>query len=231
MSEEWTKGLVMKQNIEASMTTMPMTKMPMTFEDYGNNNAMPSLDASEELDWLMSLALDDALDAREAERFELLLREQPANLDRWVAWQTIDTDFQQMPCVMPSLDFCDKFAQRLEFRERQRRLRTGVIFGLAAVMLWGSALVGAVMLGALMWSNEGAWLGGVIANLSYWRAAVGQFGQALLNTGEALLSAPEARLVVACYIALAVAILAGWFIFLRRSLREMPLTESSMAEA
>lgn len=52
-------------------------------------------------------------------------------------WQAVHQDFEDMPVVLPAPDFCSKFAQRLEIHECQRRLRTGVIFGLAAVALWG----------------------------------------------------------------------------------------------
>jgi hypothetical protein len=179
----------------------------------------------------MSLALDEALEPSEAERFDTLLREEPGNLDRWAAWQAVDNEFQLMPCVLPSLDFGEKFAQRLEIRERQRRLRTGFIFGMAALALWGSALVGTVMLVALVWSNQSDWLGALSYNLTYWWAALGHFGQALLNTGEALWAAPQTRAAAACYLVGVVSILAGWLMFLRRSLREEPMPDAVMVEA
>jgi hypothetical protein len=221
MGEKVTKGLVMNPNNET----------PMTFEEYGNDEWKPRLGSSEEFEWLMSLALDEALEPSEAERFEVLLREEPGNLDRWAAWQAVDNEFHLMPCVLPSLNFGEKFAQRLEIRERQRRLRTGFIFGVAAIALWGSALVGTVMLGALLWSNQSDWLGGLIYNVTYWWAALGHWGQALLNTGEALWAAPQTRAIVVCYIVAAIAILGGWLIFLRRSLRELPMAEAVMVEA
>jgi hypothetical protein len=225
MSKDLAKELGMNRIDETSRTSTPTSFGDYRFDERFDN-AMPQLDASEELDWLMSLALDEALDANEAERLEMLLRQEPEYLDRWAAWQAVDSNFQQMPSVLPSPDFGAKFAQRLEIQERQRRLRTGFIFGIAAVVLWGSALTGTVMLGALVWSNQGAWLGGLIHNMAYWWAAMGQFGQALFNTGEALWAAPQTRAVLLCYLVAAFAILVGWFAFLRRSLREMPLVEA-----
>ena len=206
--------------------TDQFTDRPITFGEDGIDDVLPPLDASEELDWLMSLALDEALGEREADRLEMLLRQEPHHVDRWADWQAVHQDFEQMPAVLPSPDFCAKFAQRLEIHERQRRLRTGVIFGLAAVALWGSALTGVVMLGILLWGSQGALLGGLIHNMAYWWAAMGQFGQGMLNAGEALWSAPQTRAVLLCYFVASIAILVGWFAFLRRSLREMPMIEA-----
>lgn len=209
---------------------------PMTFgmEDLDVNSmkknelnvVLPPLDAAEEFDWLMSLALDDALDPQEAERLQELLSETDENAHRWTAWQSLHNDFEQIPAVLPPVDFGEKFAHRLEIRERQRRLRTGVIFGVAAAALWSSALFGVVMLGALLWSNQAEWMGGLIFNMAYWWAALEQFGQALWNTAQALWATPQARALLACYVVASAAILTGWFVFLRRSTREMPLVEA-----
>lgn len=211
---------------------------PMTFaddENYrgnpGDSWEMPPLKASEEVEWLMSLALDDALDEREAGRLEWLLRQEPAHMDRWVAWQAVDNAFQQAPRAVPAPDFGETFARKLLIRERQRRLRTGVLFGLVAVALWLSALTGILTLGALVWTNQGNWVGTVAQDIGLWWQAVGQLGRALLNTGEALWSAPQTRGLVVCYLAVVVAILSGWFMFLRHSTRELPLVEAQLVEA
>ncbi len=215
---------------EKPLTSKPSISTSASFKEYDANDFMPpvdsSPDSSEELDWLMSLALDEALDEREAERLEFLLRQTPEHQARWVAWQAVDSDFHQLPAVLPSPDFGAKFAQRLLIHERQQRLRTGFIFGLAAVALWGSALTGVVMLGALMWGNQGSWFSGLIHNMAYWWAAMSQFSQVLLDTGEALWAMPQTRVVLLCYVVTSLVILVGWFVFLRRSLREMPMVEA-----
>jgi hypothetical protein len=183
------------------------------------------------MEWLMSLALDSALDPDEAARLDVLLAESTENEQRWTAWQRLDKDFRQMPCVLPPMDFGEKFALRLEIQERQRRLWTGIIFGLAAVALWGSALIGVASLGALAWSNQGMWLGEIIHNTALWWAAFGQFGETLLNTAQALLSAPQTRMLIVCYVVTSVVILAGWFLFLRRSTQELGATDGQMLQA
>lgn len=218
----------MSQNVET----------PITFADdkkYAGNPGdgweTPRLKASEEVEWLMSLALDDALDEQEAGRLEWLLRQEPANMDCWMAWQAVDNAFQQAPRAVPAPDFGETFACKLVIRERQRRLRTGVFFGLIAAALWVSALTGLLTLGALVWTNQGNWVGAVLQDISYWWSAAGQLGRALLNTGEALWSAPQTRVLVVCYLAVVVAILSGWFMFLRHFTRELPLAEVQLVEA
>src|SRR5262245_8577745 len=112
MSEELAKELVMNSQ----------TEKPMTFGNFENNGAVPPMNNNEELDWLMSLALDDALDEGEAARLDALLAEVPAHQERWAVWQTVDAEFHQVPFAVPSIDFAAKFEQRLAFAERQRRL-------------------------------------------------------------------------------------------------------------
>lgn len=221
MSEERNGGLVMTQRIDT----------PMTLGENQNEDALLKLEGAEELEWLMSLALDGALDEAEAARLEELLQETPQNMDRWEAWQALDNHFHQIPCALPPADFAEKCMQRLEIRERQRRLRTGIIFGIAAVALWGSALAGMAMLGVLAWSNQGTWLSGLVYNMAYWWTALRHFGEALWNAAAVLWSAPQARAMLAVYLVAAVAILGGWFVFLRRSTREVSLGEPAMVEA
>jgi anti-sigma factor RsiW len=220
MRSDLAKELVMNQHAET----------PMTFGDFEGDfeqdQTLPPQDAAEELEWLMSLALDNALDKSEAARLDLLLAQEPEHVERWAAWQALDSKFEQMPAVLPPVDFGAKFEQRLAIWERRRRLRTGILFGLAAVALWGSALGGTVILGALMWTNQGAWSGTLVHNFAYWWSAMGQFGQALVDTGEALWAAPQARAIFVCYVMAAMGILTAWFVFLRRSMRTMPFVEA-----
>jgi hypothetical protein len=217
----------------------------MTFADHNSDDhnrvggmnrpfgeeTLPALDGADELDWLMSLALDDALDAEEAARLDVLLAQAPENMERWASWQAMDNSFHQVPSVLPPVDFGDKFARRLQIQERQRRLRTGIIFGVAAAALWGSALVGIVMLGAMLWSNQGVLLADIVHNIAYLWTAAGQYWELFLDTLEALWAVPQTRALFACYVVAAIAILAGWFVLLRRSTQEVPLAEVQFVEA
>lgn len=213
---------------------------PNTFDDLNSDDldkkplgedALFLVDEAEELEWLMSLALDDALDVEERSRLESLLSESPENAECWRVWQEVDSTFHMSPAVLPPTDFCEKFALRLEIAERQRRLRTGVIFGVAAVALWGSVLLGLIGLGALIWADQGAIFSGIVANVAYWWTGIQQLGRALTNTLQLLWSAPQTRMLFGVYIFTGVAILSGWFVFLRRSTRELPLSGAPLAKA
>lgn len=211
MKQDLARGLVMDQYAET----------PMTFdaEDFGTAESAGTLDGMDQLDWLMSLALDEELDERESLQLELMMAQEPRYLERWDAWQAVDSTLQQLPSVLPPMDFAAKFEARLAIRERQRRLRTGAMFALVAIALWGSALGGTVLLGALVWTNQSLWLSGFVHNIAYWWSALGQFAQAFGNAGEALWAAPQTRAVLLCYIVVAVGILATWFVFLQQSVR------------
>jgi hypothetical protein len=195
-------------------------------KDFDTDDFGGPLGAMDELDWLLSLALDDQLDEQESARLEFLLAQEPSHLERWNAWQAVDSHFHQVPSVLPPVDFAAKFDERLAIWERRRRLRTGILFGLVAVALWGSAIGGSVLLGAMIWTNQSVWLGGLIHNMAYWWSALVQFGRAFGNAGEALWAAPQMRAVVLCYFLVAMGILATWFTFLRHSLQELPVTEA-----
>lgn len=214
-------------------------KTPNTFEHLDNdlNNkrmgdeALFVIDEAEEFEWLMSLALDDELSTDERARLDFLLSESSENVELWRTWQEVDSTFLMSPAVAPPVDFCEKFALCLEVAERQRRLRTGVIFGVAAVALWGSVLLGLVGLGALLWSDQGAIFSNLVENVAYWWTGIQQLGRALANTLQLLWSAPQTRMLFGVYVFTAIAILSGWFVFLRRSTRELPLSGSPLSSS
>jgi hypothetical protein len=231
MSKGLAKESVMGQYMDKSLASEMTSGVSSVAEgfvprDLGTDDFGGPLGTMDELDWLLSLALDDQLDEQEAARLETLLAQEPSAMERQSAWHAVDSYFQQVPAVLPPVDFAAKFDERLAIWERRRRLRTGIVFGLVAVALWGSALGGTVLLGALLWTNQSVWLGGLIHNVAYWWSALVQFGRAFGNAGEALWAAPQMRAVVLCYFLIAMGILATWFTFLRNSLQENPVTEA-----
>jgi hypothetical protein len=180
------------------------------------------VDKADELDWLMSLALDGELDAADAARLDALLEAEATGEARWQAWQALDADLARVPAALPSAEFAPAVARRVAVYERQRRLRAGVLFGLVAVTLWTSALVVVVLLGAFFWANQGALLGGFVHNFAAWWTAVRQVGLGFLQAGESLLATEQTRMAVTLYLGCTALILAGWFVFLRRTLQIVP---------
>jgi hypothetical protein len=180
------------------------------------------LTTADELDWLMSLALDDELDAAGEARLNELLAQEALGAERWHAWQVLDADLARVPAVLPPANFVQSVERRIAIHERQRRLRAGAVFGLVAVTLWTSAMIAVCLLGAFFWTNQSAVLGGLVHNFAAWWTAMRQVGIAFLQAGEALLASEQTRTAMTIYLSCAVAILAGWFVFLRRTLQIVP---------
>lgn len=193
--------------------------MQQAFAEQTPYQLPPEIDTSEELAWLTSLALDGALSEAEEARLETLLAAESESAELWQVWQTLDADLSAAPSINPPATFGESFNARLARWEQRRRIRTGVVFGLAALALWGSALCGILVLGAFLWTNEVALMGDFVHMFALWWSAFVNFGETLYETGSELLAAPQARYVAGGYVLMAVTILAGWIVYLRRSLR------------
>ena len=51
-------------------------------------------------------------------------------------------------------DFLPRLDEQLVLQERRRHLRTGALFALAALGLWGSMVAGLVAVAAFVWDNQ-----------------------------------------------------------------------------
>jgi len=180
------------------------------------------LSQADEQDWLMSLALDGELSLEDEERLNQLLIADPGVGAQWQVWQAMDGLLASAGRVAPSPDFAARLDEQLLLQERRRHLRTGAVFALAALGLWGSMVAGLVAVAAFVWDNQVAWAGGMVRNLTYWLATLGRLTETLMTSGQALLAVPEAQLVLGCYVVGALAILLTWVVFLRRSLHVVP---------
>ena len=190
---------------------------------------MARMDAGEEAAWLMSLALDDALDEAGRARLVELVAADPRLEDVWATWQTLDGDLRAAPQVGPSAQFTAKVGAQVALWERRRRLRTGVVFGVIALALWSGALVGLGIMGAYLWSSQASWVGDGVHELALWWSVISEFGVGLLRAGGSLWMAPEARWAALGYGVVASGILGAWFMFLRRSLRLETVSDLSVA--
>lgn len=177
------------------------------------------MNQADEQAWLMSLALDGQLDEADAARLEALLEADADLAADWHVWQKLDEEFRSVPAYAPPVDFAARFDTRLAQWERRRKLRVGVIFGLAALALWISAFAGVFALGAFFWANQVLWLGNVIHYVAFWWASVRQVMTSLFSGVDVLLDAPQTWVAFLCYLGLSVGILAGWFVWLQRSLQ------------
>ena len=178
---------------------------------------------ADERDWLMSLALDGELSPEAEARLDDLLAADPGAGEQWQVWQAMDAELSNVAHVALSAGFAARLDEQLVLQERRRHLRTGVFFGLAAFGLWGSMVAGLAAMGAFVWNNQVAWTGGALRGLTYWAATLGHLTDTLVTSLRTLLTAPEAQLVLGCYVVGSLVILLMWVGFLRRSLHVAPL--------
>lgn len=188
----------------------------------GPQNDARRLTQADEQGWLMSLALDGELDEAEAARLEELLAKDGDCQADWQRWLALDEELRRVPCVLPPPDFASRFDSRLALWERRRKLRMGVLFGLAALAIWTSALLGVIGLGVFFWANQVEWMTGAVNQMTLWWLVLTSAVETIVSGARLLLGSPQVWMVVVCYLALAAAILSGWFAWLRRSLRLLP---------
>lgn len=170
-----------------------------------------------EFDWLMSLALDNELDADAQARFDALLTDDPDLADAWRAWQWIDREFAATPALTPPSGFAQRFDLRLAEVEKERQQRVLLLSSAAALLAVTLVFAMTAGLGAFVFLTQGQWLGEQVRALALaytsanlWFATVGE-------TANAAISTPQAQLAGGLYALLLVMLVAGWVQLLRRS--------------
>jgi hypothetical protein len=120
--------------------------------------------------------------------------------------------------LAPPDDFLARVETGVVQRGRRRRLWTGTAVALVALLLWGSALLGTLSLGALLLSRQAVWLSEAVHGAALWWAGLSATAAALWGSMLTLLGTPQAQMAMVCYALVAALILLLWFSFLRRSL-------------
>lgn len=173
----------------------------------------------EELEWLMSLALDGRLDEVDSARLDVLLAAESGGLSVWQDWQAFDTALHRAPAYAPPVDFLAGVEQKVVQWERRRRLWAGVTIGAAALVLWGSALVGLATLGAFAFSNQAVWMSEMIHGIAFAWVRFTSLVHFVWIALMGLAATPQALALGVCY-ALAAAVMLGlWIGFLRKTTR------------
>lgn len=170
-----------------------------------------------EFDWLMSLALDDALEAEEQVHFEALLAADPDLATSWRAWQWIDSEFAATPALTPPSGFVQRFELRLAEAEKERQQRVLLLSSAAALLAVALVFAMTAGVGVFVFLTQGQWVGEQMRALTLaytstnlWLAAVGDAVNAVLNT-------PQAQYAAGVYVFLLVLLIIGWVQLLRRS--------------
>lgn len=177
----------------------------------------PSEQEYEEFLLLMSMALDELLDDEETTRFQQYQTRYPALLDEWQAWQQLDQQMTAMPHVIPEPNFVDRFEVRLVQQERRQRLWQGLWIGMISLLLWTIATTGIISIGTYLFVNQSTWMGDMVRSVTVFFASMGAWLSSLSIAFNSFVATPQAMSLGIGYLVLTMAMLAGWFIYLRRS--------------
>ncbi len=177
-----------------------------------------------EFDWLMSLALDHALDADEQARFDALLADDPDLAMSWRAWQWIDSEFAATPALTPPSGFVQRFELRLAEAEKERQQRVLLLSSAAALLAVTLVFALTTGVGVFVFLTQGQWVGEQMRALTLaytstqlWFAAIGDAVQTMLST-------PQVQFAGGVYVLLLIMLVVGWVQLLRRSAQvERPL--------
>ncbi|GIV68254.1 hypothetical protein [Caldilinea sp.] len=183
-------------------------------DDHLQETMRPS---EQEFAWLMSLALDDRLDADERVRFETLLAEHEELAQAWRSWQRIDRQFAETPAIAPSSGFVRRFEARLAQQEQQRQQRVLLLSAALAVTALAMVFLAIVGVGALILFTQGQWVGEQLRMLAFAYSSLKLWASSTFETTAALARTPQAQLLGAAYALLVVLMTAAWVQLLRRS--------------
>ena len=188
------------------------------FEPDNTPHAVPAA-VEEEFMLLMSLALDEMLDAEESEQFYDYLTTYPSLADEWLSWQELDMELQSTPSVLPPDNFVEMFELGLLQQERRRRLWWGVGLGSLVALLWLGVMAGTMSLGAFVMFGQSAWLTEFVRNVAQMGASMNSSVVIALNAVASVFSTDQAQAFMLIYVAAAALMLTGWVFLLRRTTR------------
>lgn len=174
-------------------------------------------EAMEEFALLMSLALDDLLDAEEQRRFDALLDGYPELAEEWAEWRAIDGQLASLPRAIPAPGFVDRFEQRLAAQDvRQQHWVIGLSVA-ATLVTMAVVMVTLVSTGAAAFTAQSVWIGQQLHNLAYSLVLVDRWLNTLVTTALVMLGTPQARIVGLAYTVVVMAMIFIWAQLVRRS--------------
>ena len=221
LAEEWQQW----QAVDIGLHQEPSVEPPSDFLAKFNQRLDEEVLLSDDVSVLMSLALDDLLDADGEERFHQAMESDPVFANQWQIWQTLDERLRTEPSVMPPVDFVHKVNQGLVFELRRRKLWLAAGVGATVATVWIVVAIALFLVGSYLVTNQGAWLGDQIHNLTYAttlaRGWITTFGLAMSRSASATLSYPQMWGAALSYFLICGIILAVWTRMLRRSVLQV----------
>jgi len=176
---------------------------------------------------LMSLALDGLVSGQEEAELHAHVADCPACASTWSLLQTVHERFVAAPVAVPVAGFTARFELRRLQQSRRRRLWMGSLVAILSLALWGSILVGGVMLGSYLLNNPSGALPQVVYDLTYYWASFSVGLQGLWRGLTVAMTTSNLPWYLMGYSVLTLAALTAWTGFLRRSLRLLPVASIS----
>ncbi len=170
-----------------------------------------------EFQLLMSLALDDLLDADEKSQFEEHLQRHPVLAKEWQDWQLLHCEISAMPHAMPAPNFVDRFEVKLAQQERRRKLWQGLWIGVVSMVLWFIAAAGVITVSTYLFVNQPSLMSDVVQNVIFFFASLATSVDSLALAISTFAETPQAIGLGVGYLVLAMSMLMGWVVYLRRS--------------
>ena len=185
---------------------------------------LPAAEVQEEFGLLMSLSLDDLLDAAEQQRFQGYLERYPVLARQWRSWQLLDHHLMVTPPAEPATGFVQRFELHQVAQDRRRLVGRNLLIAALIIVVWGGMLVGGTALAAYVLLFQGNWLVELIHSLAYYGAAVTKWVETCWHLLTSLVATPQAIGFAIGYAVVAGALLTFWVRFLRQTTRtvEMP---------
>ena len=185
---------------------------------------LPTPEVQEEFGLLMSLALDDLLDASEQQRFQGYLERYPTLARQWRSWQLLDRHLTITPSAEPATGFVQRFELRLVAQDRRQLIGRNLLIAALIIVVWGGMLVGGTALAAYVLLYQGNWLVELVHNLAYYGAAVTKWVETFWRAFTALVATPQAVGFAIGYVLLSGTLLTFWVRFLRQTTRDVELS-------
>jgi hypothetical protein len=177
----------------------------------------PTPEMQEDFALLMSLSLDELMDANEQQRFECYLARYILFARQWRCWQQLHHQMTVAPHIEPPPDFVATVAVRLLQKGRRQRLWQGMLFALVLVVVWLGLALTVAGLAALLLFNQANWLNSLIQNLAYFSSTLSAWFASLRVQASNLVTSPQATALCLLYIILAALLLSVWVRFLRQT--------------
>ena len=168
---------------------------------------------------LISLTLDEMLDAEEKQRLDRHLERCDSCRLQWSLWQVIDQKLRAAPAPEPSPAFPHLVAGRLSRQEQRRNIQIGLLLTALAVFVWSLSLAGIGLFAAFLVYNNLDGFTAINQFLTDAWAVAGVVGHSLWQVLIDLTATPAILGVAIAYLLISVVALVVWLLLIQHSIQ------------